>query len=84
MALKDTKLWPQLWEMNEHIVNPHWIYPNDKILIRKIVKITEAVPPPDVVEPIVGNPVVASPAEPDLPIIVPKAPVAPSVAAPSV
>jgi hypothetical protein len=45
VALKDSKLWPQLWEMNEHIVNPHWIYPNDKILIRPITKITEATPP---------------------------------------
>ena len=31
-TMKDMKLWPQLWEQNEHIVNPHWIYPNDKIL----------------------------------------------------
>ena len=45
IVLKDSKLWPQLWEMNEHIVNPHWIYPNDKILIRPITKITEATPP---------------------------------------
>ena len=45
IALKDSRLWPQLWEMNEHIVNPHWIYPNDKILIRPITKITEATPP---------------------------------------
>src|SRR5262249_31863944 len=43
--LKDSKLWPQLWEENEHIINPHWIYPNDKILIRPVVKITEAAPP---------------------------------------
>jgi hypothetical protein len=45
VVLKDSKLWPQLWEMNEHIVNPHWIYPNDKILIRPVTKITEATPP---------------------------------------
>jgi hypothetical protein len=44
-VLKDFRLWPQLWEQNEHIVNPHWIYPNDKILIRRVTKITEAVPP---------------------------------------
>jgi hypothetical protein len=30
-VLKDSKLWPQLWEMNEHIVNPHWIYPGDPL-----------------------------------------------------
>src|SRR5436190_4661337 len=44
-AMKDMKLWPQLWEQNEHVVNPHWIYPNDKILIRRVTKITEATPP---------------------------------------
>jgi len=44
-VLKDGKLWPQIWEQNEHIVNPHWIYPNDKILIRPVTKISEAKPP---------------------------------------
>lgn len=44
-ALKDIKLWPQLWEQNEHIVNPHWIYPNDKILVRRVTRISEATPP---------------------------------------
>jgi hypothetical protein len=65
-ALKDSKLWPQLWEQNEHIVNPHWIYPNDKILIRPITKITEAAPP--------------APAEP-APQPAAPAPAAPAVAA---
>jgi len=45
-VLKNACLWPQLWEQNEHIVNPHWIYPNDKILIKPITTITEAAPPP--------------------------------------
>ena len=45
-VLNNLRLWPQLWEQNEHIVNPHWIYPNDKVLIRPITRITEAVPPP--------------------------------------
>ncbi len=45
-VLKNPRLWPQLWEQNEHIVNPHWIYPNDKILIRPLTLITEAQPPP--------------------------------------
>jgi hypothetical protein len=44
-VLKDGKLWPQIWEQNEHVVNPHWIYPNDKILIRAVTKISEAKPP---------------------------------------
>jgi hypothetical protein len=45
-VLKNPRLWPQLWEQNEHIVNPHWIYPDDKILIKPITQITEAAPPP--------------------------------------
>ena len=44
-VLKDGKLWPQVWEQNEHVVNPHWIYPNDKVLIRPVTKISEAKPP---------------------------------------
>src|SRR5438094_7021859 len=44
-VLKDPRLWPQLWEQNEHIINPHWIYPNDKILIKPVTLITEAKPP---------------------------------------
>jgi len=44
-VLKNPSLWPQLWEQNEHIINPHWIYPNDKILIRPVTVVTEAKPP---------------------------------------
>jgi len=65
IVLKDSKLWPQLWEMNEHIVNPHWIYPNDKILIRPVTKITEATPPaPAEPTPVAPAAVVAPPAPP--------------------
>ena len=49
--LKDGKLWPQIWEQNEHVVNPHWIYPNDKIPIRPVTKIAEAKPPETQPEP---------------------------------
>jgi LysM domain-containing protein len=45
-VLNNARLWPQLWEQNEHIVNPHWIYPDDKVLIRPVTLITEATPPP--------------------------------------
>ena len=72
-TLKDSKLWPQLWEMNEHIVNPHWIYPNDKILIRPITKITEATPPAPT--PPAPSPAPVPPATPA------PAPAAPAVAA---
>src|SRR5580692_8948039 len=44
-VLKNPGMWPQLWEQNEHIINPHWIYPNDKILIRPLTEINAAKPP---------------------------------------
>jgi hypothetical protein len=44
--MDDPFLWPQLWEANRHIVNPHWIYPEDQVLIRPLTQITDAVPPP--------------------------------------
>ena len=50
-VLKNSRLWPQLWEQNEHIVNPHWIYPQDKILVKPVVPITEAKPPEPEPEP---------------------------------
>src|SRR5215469_12176068 len=51
-ALKDSRMWPILWEQNEHIINPHWIYPSDKILIRPVTPLAEAKPPePPVEEP---------------------------------
>ena len=49
--LNDPFLWPQLWETNEHIVNPHWICPEDKILIHPLTRITEAEPPPPEPQP---------------------------------
>jgi hypothetical protein len=45
VVLNNPRLWPQLWEQNEHIINPHWIYPNDQILIKPVTPITEAKPP---------------------------------------
>lgn len=31
--LGDSYLWPQLWEANQYILDAHWIYPGDPILI---------------------------------------------------
>src|SRR5262252_800546 len=50
-VLKNSRMWPQLWEQNEHIINPHWIYPQDKILVKAVVPITEAKPPEPEPEP---------------------------------
>ncbi len=43
--LQNPYLWPQIWEMNPHIINPHWIYPKDELLI-KAVKVIPAPPGP--------------------------------------
>ena len=59
--LNNPFLWPQLWEANEHILNPHWIYPQDPILIRAITQITDAAPPPvPEAEPVVEEPAPAA------------------------
>jgi len=67
-VLKDSRFWPQLWEQNEHIINPHWIYPNDVILIKPVVAITEAKPPEP--EP-VPQPVAEPPAQPKPRVLLP-------------
>jgi LysM domain len=79
-VLKNPRLWPQLWEQNEHIINPHWIYPDDKILIRPVVAITEAKPP----EPEPPPPPPAPEPEPEpAPRRVLQPPPSPRVAAPT-
>ncbi len=43
-------LWPQLWELNRYILDAHWIYPGDPLVVTievtPVETITEAVPPP--------------------------------------
>jgi hypothetical protein len=33
--LNNPYLWPQIWEKNPYVANPHWIYPGDPILIEQ-------------------------------------------------
>jgi hypothetical protein len=33
--LQTPYLWPQIWEKNPYILNPHWIYPGDPVLIEE-------------------------------------------------
>ncbi len=33
--LKTPYLWPQIWEKNPYITNPHWIYPGDPLLVEE-------------------------------------------------
>lgn len=39
--LENNYLWPQIWESNSYIKNPHWIYPGDPVVIKKQVVVTE-------------------------------------------
>jgi hypothetical protein len=36
----DPYVWPQLWEKNSYILDPHWIYPGDPIFLEEIRLIT--------------------------------------------
>ena len=85
--LRDPFLWPQIWEINGQVKNPHWIYPGDQILIKKMVVMTEAPverPPEPVQQPEVQAPrppaavstsQTAQPApEPPAPVVPPQPP----------
>lgn len=69
--MNNARLWPQLWETNEHVVNPHWIYPNDKILVRPVTLITEQTPEPPPPPPVVEAPPPPPPPAPPAQVVVP-------------
>jgi LysM domain-containing protein len=64
--LKDPYLWPQVWEINPNIRNPHWIYPGDHILIKQMVvmktppETTPAEPKPELPQTPAPTPAVAT------------------------
>ena len=48
--LGDPYLWPQIWERNPYILDSHWIYPGDPILVDVAVQ-----PPPTAVEEVMED-----------------------------
>ncbi len=40
--------WPQIWELNKWIKDPHWIYPGDPLVIDLARAVAGGTPPPEV------------------------------------
>jgi hypothetical protein len=38
--LGDPLFWPQIWEVNRYITNPHWIFPGDSLVIPRTMVVT--------------------------------------------
>jgi hypothetical protein len=39
----DPYLWPQVWQYNLYIMDPHWIYPGDPLFLKPIIVLTPEV-----------------------------------------
>jgi len=42
--LKDPFLWPQLWQRNPYITNPHWIYPGNPVRLSPVEEVKKEEP----------------------------------------
>ena len=49
--LGDPHLWPQIWEQNQYILDSHWIYPGDPLILTGAASASAFVDPQDVVAP---------------------------------
>jgi hypothetical protein len=76
--LEDPFLWPRLWQGNQYITNPHWIYPGNPIRFYPYEEVrVPPMKPPEVKPPEVRPPEVRPPEVP--PEVAKKAPVEPGV-----
>ncbi len=48
--LGDPHLWPQIWEQNQYVLDSHWIYPGDSLVMAGAA-VADLVAPEDVVAP---------------------------------
>ncbi len=39
--MKNPYLWPQIWDVNKHITDAHWIYPGDPVILPKVALVTD-------------------------------------------
>jgi hypothetical protein len=57
----DPWVWPKLWQINQHITNPHWIYPGTQL------EVYYELPKPEPIPAVVEKPAPAPPAPPPPP-----------------
>jgi len=74
--LGDPWLWPQIWDQNRYVLDSHWIYPGDPLIVPgpptvvgEVLQSPATPPPPADVQPILASPpaVAAAPAAPAAP-----------------
>jgi len=59
--LKDPKKWVKIWEKNNQINDPHWIYPGDQVWLNGKGEISINQKPTEMAEPVKPDSIVVSP-----------------------
>jgi hypothetical protein len=61
--LEDPFLWPKLWQENQYITNPHWIYPGNPIRFRPFEEVKVPAAKPAEIKPPGAKPAEVKPPE---------------------